>query len=213
MDKSSQSYRRMDRVIMNAFIEAALRIPFEKLTVNDITEAAMISRYTFYAHFHDKFEIAERLQDDIYGAFVEFMQEKIPFMNSPKSNKADSGQIISQTILEFSRKYTLQSQVLSGIHTETIDYVGKIKRYFISQYKKQLPNHKNVEMEALIYSNMVMAVSEYFETQKSFSTNGKTITSAYTYAFLYAFGIHDDDLMQKAYNELLKIVTIDSRLQ
>ena len=53
MDKTSAAYRRMDKTIINAFVELAQTMSFEKITVQKIVDAALISRYTFYTHFHD----------------------------------------------------------------------------------------------------------------------------------------------------------------
>lgn len=79
MQKNLQ-YRRTDRDIINAFVTLAAQKPFEELTVQDIMEEALVSRYTFYKHFKDKYEIAGRLQDEMMADFVEMrsqMQKKM----------------------------------------------------------------------------------------------------------------------------------------
>ena len=63
MDKSTAAYRRMDKIILNAFIEISQEMSFEHITVQKIADAALVSRYTFYTHFHDKYEVAERIQE------------------------------------------------------------------------------------------------------------------------------------------------------
>ena len=36
--------------------------PFEKITVQDILDETPVTRSTFYKHYHDKYEIAEKMQ-------------------------------------------------------------------------------------------------------------------------------------------------------
>ena len=47
---------------MNAFLSLLDSKAFEKITVSDIIDAAMVNRSTFYQHFPDKYAILERLQ-------------------------------------------------------------------------------------------------------------------------------------------------------
>lgn len=45
-----------------------LEVPFEKITVKEITDGAYVKRPTFYNHFRDKYEVIEYiLQRDIIG--------------------------------------------------------------------------------------------------------------------------------------------------
>lgn len=206
MDKNSQSYRRMDKLIMNAFIEITQKIPFEKLTVTDITEAAMISRYTFYVHFHDKYEVAERLLDECYHSFTEFMEERLPAIRRTDKSSVQQRQMTSQALIEFGEKYHAQSKVLLNIHTENIDFMKRIKQYFIDKYKKQLPDHENVELEAMIYANVIMAVSEYFNVTHTSLGDGQKISSSYIYALLYALGVHEEQKLKELYAYLLRFV-------
>ena len=60
MEKGLQ-YRRTDRAIMNAFIKLVNQGSFEKLTVQEILDEALVSRNNFYAHYRDKYDIAEQL--------------------------------------------------------------------------------------------------------------------------------------------------------
>lgn len=64
MDRSRQS-ARTDRDIESAVLRLMDRMPFEKITVNDIVEEAMINRSTFYLHFQDKYEVIERLETEM----------------------------------------------------------------------------------------------------------------------------------------------------
>ena len=62
----SSSFIRTDKAIMQAFINLLKEKSFEKITVQDILEQTPVTRATFYAHYHDKYEIAERMLEQFF---------------------------------------------------------------------------------------------------------------------------------------------------
>ena len=205
MDKNTPTYRRMDKVILNAFIEVSQEIPFESITVQKITDAALISRYTFYMHFHDKYEVAERIQDDLYQEFIHLIQKEIPAIDATKSTAPDYQQTLEVAIFEFYRKHAAQTQSIINIHTETIDFSGRLKTFLAQNYKSRFPNHENLDLEAMLYANMSMTLAEYYINNANSSITNKSMISSYIYTFLYAIGIHDEQLIQKEYNRFLQM--------
>lgn len=71
--KRVNQFERTDRDITNALLSVMERKSFEKITVQDILDEAMINRSTFYQHFTDKFAILERLQERYIGGITERM--------------------------------------------------------------------------------------------------------------------------------------------
>lgn len=205
MDKNTASYRRMDKVILTAFIELSAQMPFESITVQKIVEAALISRYTFYIHFHDKYEVAERIQDDLYQEFIRLIQQEIPAINAADAAVPDRQQMMDVAILEFYKKHAAQTQSIINIHTETIDFSGRIKTFLAENYKSNFPNHENLDLEARLYANMAMTLSEYYLSNANSLLSNKSRISSYIYTFLYAIGIHDEILIQKEYNRFMQM--------
>ena len=76
MEKGLQ-YRRTDRAIMNAFIKLVNQGSFEKLTVQEILDEALVSRNTFYAHYRDKYDIAEQLFKKYKEDFLRLLKNLI----------------------------------------------------------------------------------------------------------------------------------------
>lgn len=211
--KNSLTYRRVDKAIITAFIQLSDHIPFEKLTVQDILEEALISRYTFYSHFHDKYEVAERLQADMYQEFQVYMQERIPQIDACAMPTEAHHQLIDAAIIEFTRKHHAQMRAIKNIHTETIDYLRLIKNYFIENYRKNAPEHPNMELEAEIYANMATAVMEYFDSDTAIRPNISAPTmEAYINAALYAIGVHDEKRQKKARDYLTVLALTESQV-
>lgn len=209
MDKNTASYRRMDKVILNAFIELTAQMPFESITVQKIADTALISRYTFYAHFHDKYEVAERIQDDLYQEFIRLILQEIPAINAATPNRQ---QVMDVAILEFYQKHAARTQSIINIHTETIDFSGRIKTFLAENYKSRFPDHENLDLESKLYANMAMTLSEYYISNTNSLLNNKSRISSYIYTFLYAIGIHDESLIQKEYNRFMKMKYSDENI-
>lgn len=193
----------MDKAILNAFIEISQEIPFENITVQKIADTALVSRYTFYAHFHDKYEVAERIQDDLYQEFTQFIQKEIPSIDAIEAATTEHWRMMDMAILEFYRKHIAQTQSIINIHTETIDFSKRLKTFLAENYKSQFPEHENLGLESMLYANIAMTLSEYYINNMNAPCINKTITSSYIYAFLYAIGIHDKQLIQKEYNRFM----------
>ena len=69
--------RRTRHMLEHALEELLAKVPFEKISVGDIAEAATLNRATFYAHFVDKFDLLEsmaasRFQELLRGRGVTF---------------------------------------------------------------------------------------------------------------------------------------------
>jgi AcrR family transcriptional regulator len=63
-------FDRTTRDIIDAFMDLLDQKSFEKISVQDIIEKAMINRSTFYRHFQDKYAILEYLQDKYVRALT-----------------------------------------------------------------------------------------------------------------------------------------------
>lgn len=55
--------RRTRKMIGEAFVSLVLERGFEKVTVEEISARAMVNRATFYRHYRDKWDLAERTAD------------------------------------------------------------------------------------------------------------------------------------------------------
>lgn len=206
--KKSLQYRRVDKAIIHAFIQLASELPFEKITVQNILDEALVSRYTFYKHFHDKYEIAERIQDELYQEFLIFMQSKIPELDSKGMDAQEHHQLFDYEAAEFTKKNHTKLQAIKNIHTETIDFYRLMKAYFSDHYLECFPKHPDARLEAKIYANMVEAVIDYYiDYSQHFNSNvSETVMHSHIRACLYGIGIHDEKKMQKVQDYLSVLV-------
>ena len=57
--------KRTQRAIKDSFFKLVEEKGFEHISVKDITDGAMISRNTFYLHYADKYELLNKICDDL----------------------------------------------------------------------------------------------------------------------------------------------------
>lgn len=67
--------RRTHVLLRQAFIELLLAEGFEAITVQMLANRAMINRATFYRHYVDKFDLANRVYEEITHEYVTSTQQ------------------------------------------------------------------------------------------------------------------------------------------
>ncbi|MDY6367771.1 MAG: TetR/AcrR family transcriptional regulator [Clostridia bacterium] len=76
-EKEDLRVRRTKTLLSNAFIELMQTVPYNKICINDICDAAMVHRATFYNHFYDK--------DNLFNYILTSISEEL--YEKAKSNK------------------------------------------------------------------------------------------------------------------------------
>lgn len=56
---------RTHKMIKEAFFELMDSIGFDKITIQALTKKAMISRTTFYLHYQDKYDLLDKIENEI----------------------------------------------------------------------------------------------------------------------------------------------------
>lgn len=72
MKENDLRYIKTETAIMEAFFALLQDGEFDKITVKDITDRAMINRNTFYLHYKDKFDLI----NSILISFIEELSDK-----------------------------------------------------------------------------------------------------------------------------------------
>ena len=65
--------KRTRLFIINAFFDLIKEKGFDALTIGDLSERAMINRSTFYHHYKDKYDLAEKCLDERFNVLIRKM--------------------------------------------------------------------------------------------------------------------------------------------
>ena len=158
--KRTLQFERTHRDIEFAFVRLAGEKPFEKITVQNILEEAMINRSTFYQHFKDKYEIAEKLQEDTMSALMEVFGE-IRTVDKKEHDHID----------DLMRLYFIKNRgllrVLLRIKTEHVDIEQKWRDLFHEYYRRVQHESSagasgtSTDAEAMMCANIMVGFLRY----------------------------------------------------
>ena len=84
-------YKKKITKTQKKFEESLLKLmetkKFEAITVNDITELANFNRSTFYRHYFDKYELLEKIEDNILNDVLTYQSNIINNINKNEITK------------------------------------------------------------------------------------------------------------------------------
>lgn len=145
--------------IENAFISLLEKAPFEKITVKQILEEALISKGTFYAHYLDKYDLAEKIVDTALQEFRMGMKERLALLRSGEHDEL--GMSLQKTIQTILPRLIL----LKKIHTDRIDVDSSIKTIVNEEYLTFQQSLGRMEehsaLKAHIATNFVMGFVDW----------------------------------------------------
>lgn len=182
MQENTQ-FQRTDKAIKQALINLLKVKSFEKITVQDILDETPVTRSTFYKHFHDKYEIVERMQDEFFEAQMEL---RISAHKNP--------QHFHMNMITLSRQNNELLQALLKVHTENVDIRSALAKQSADYYLRT-SNSKTAEIEAEIFSQALTAFQLSYHASEIFSF--EHMHSLYINVFLKLLGIPDDEEARK----------------
>lgn len=140
-------YQRTDRAIQDAMIRLLREKSFEKLTVQDILDETPVTRATFYAHYHDKYEVVERMQE----RYVRLLRE-IPGQLSAM-DRARYPRLIKQSLLRHGELI----DALFKVRTDRVDIRAATAELHRERYLARRSGD-TAEAEAEIYAQTMTAL-------------------------------------------------------
>lgn len=144
MKKNSQCLRTR-KAITNALISLLKEKPFEKITVQDILDRTPVTRATFYSHFHDKYEIIEKLNE----YFFEICENTRTELKDASPSQVQG---IIQKSVQVNRDLV---ETLLKVRTSDIDLKQTIASELETIYLQSidpLHSHPGIHTEARIYA-------------------------------------------------------------
>lgn len=121
MDKHQKKYSNTDKKIHGAFLRLLARREFSEISVTAVCKTAGVNRSTFYSHYANTHELAEKIQSTIIGIFLDEMLEK--GVLSPKDLHKRRSTVTTEEqkatitgFLEFIKKYRVIYTVIIKNH-------------------------------------------------------------------------------------------------
>lgn len=179
-------FERTNQAIISAFVRLLEVKSFENITIQNILDETPISRSSFYAHFHDKYEIAEYLQDMIYEK-IDIYRHIFLEMNNLNDKKK-----LQEIFISF-RKYRPILIALLSIKTEKVDIIAKLSNSISEEYLENKEITPFVKAEADMYSAIMVQLMLYSLTNEvPYERLLEDLSKLQIKTFLSLFHLQDD---------------------
>lgn len=181
--QNNPQFVRTDKAITQALISLLKEKPFEKITVQDILDETPVTRSTFYKHYHDKYEIVEKMQEDFFSTQMEIR----------KAAHENPG-MLTQSMIKTSHQNREIMEALLKVHTENVDLrqalATQSEEYYLasstSPYRK---------VEAQIFAQAVTAFQLSPDNVEEFSF--EYMHDIFISVMLKLIGLSDDAELRK----------------
>ena len=194
MNRKNQ-FERTDRDITNALLAVMERKSFEKISVQDILDEALINRATFYLHFPDKYSVLERLQAKTLAGLT----DRVAALNTAGEKDLSA---VSQLLFDFLSENQAQMLRLLSIRVEGFDLQQQMRDFF-SAYLAQIDAPLS-GLERDLLSGMIMEFMVCFLKEKRDPREfPSAILDAWLNMSLYFFRVNQ---MPEAREKLLGLI-------
>lgn len=143
---------KTDQCIEAAFLRVLCEKPYRAITVQDILDAAMINRSTFYRHYASKNALAEAMVGAFRQAYECFLTEHFNL-----SNRENLAEFLNKFLaFIYSQKYKILA--LWQIKTGYIDLETDMYELIKTQYVAHATRHQrpgNLPYQGHIYASLV----------------------------------------------------------
>lgn len=181
--QENPQFLRTDKAIKQALITLLRTKPFEKITVQDILDETPVTRSTFYKHYHDKYEIVERMQEEYFATQMEL---RITAHKNP--------QLYTPAVINQGKLNRELLEALLKVHTENVDIRKALSQQSFDYYLNT-SNTSTATIEAEIFSQAITAFQLSFPSTEDFSF--EYMHRLFINVFLKLLGLSDDEELRK----------------
>ncbi|WP_051577888.1 TetR/AcrR family transcriptional regulator [Sporolactobacillus terrae] len=122
--------------IEDIFVELTLTEGFSRVTVSEIANKAQINRKTFYAHYLDKYDLAQKLAVQVLKRYKLLLDQRLIGTNIRLNSLIDSFLKKKENVRLLKALFT--------IHTEEFDFEEEFSKLLVSQFEKARKSNRSI---------------------------------------------------------------------
>lgn len=145
MDNKNRNYKRIDKLIVDTFIELCKNKKMEDITVALLCDKADINRTTFYNHYEGIWEIVNNIENEIISkidrvlkdfSYYEFIKDPYPTL-SKLNNIINEKPDFYKKLYQLSYSHFFIDKLKEIFHTKILESPN-IPKAFVSSTKGQI---------------------------------------------------------------------------
>lgn len=130
--------KKTKQLIQRAFLQLLKEKPFDSITVGDIAKTASINRGTFYLHYLDKYDLLDKIEQQLFEAIGDHIDKLQANYNATQTFEKDQEQLASSLFSAILQQAPLLKIFLShhgraGFHYRFRDAITEKVRVNIEQ--------------------------------------------------------------------------------
>lgn len=143
--------KRTQKAIKDAFFDLVEEKGFEHICVKDITDKAMISRNTFYLHYADKYELLNKMCDDLMRTLFFRVAKQLRRVQKQEFTVESTASIIKYGMLAVDQDKKQYYILFSGSSAETLTQkITQVSRRFLDFIKDDIDGISDYSMEYIV---------------------------------------------------------------
>ena len=144
---------RSQRALLNAFLEMRAGIPLEKISVTALCEKADVNKSTFYAYYHDVYELSEEMQKEV----IDRIASTLPLHESMH----DLTRFTKEILLSYEANKTMIQTLFSGSQSW---YLPKlVMEKVMSYYQKENTGWSDAKLRTIVTYKIYGAYYAFIE--------------------------------------------------
>ncbi|KRL86805.1 TetR/AcrR family transcriptional regulator [Lacticaseibacillus pantheris] len=162
--------QRTNRLIQAAFVKLVNRSGFDTLTVTQIAATALINRQTFYRHYTDKFDLAERLASEAITGFDRAVSERLRIAADPRHDQEQVLRVVSDIMSTYVAERIDLLTALMTLRGDPLDFRDRLQRQIEHRYRQYFadstPDQEDLEIQASLFASVALGTLDFILAHK-----------------------------------------------
>ncbi len=129
-------FERTEEMLQSHFIKLLAEIPFEQISVSKLAKASKIDRTTFYAHYENTYQLAERLIDGHVTMIESVIKKSIT--KKRNTSEFDSYDYFNDALVSYLMTNHSEIQQLRQLNFGINSFDAKLRNLFNTTYSQIL---------------------------------------------------------------------------
>lgn len=138
--KEDKRILKTKKLIRDTFFKLLEEKDFEKITIAEIADRAIISKGTFYYHYEDKYDFVQKLVDDIIREYKRFMAKRI------KGLEVLSKDDVSEMFLYMTTRLLPEYNIMKKIHVPGLDFREKLETLMADEIENIIEQRNDLHL-------------------------------------------------------------------
>lgn len=139
-NKEDKRILKTKQLIKNTFSKLLDEKEFEKITISEIANNAMISKGTFYYHYEDKYDFVQKLIDEMIEEYKEHMIKRL------NKEYIKSDEYVSELLIFMNTKLFPEFSLIKKINIPGLNFRERVETLMANEIKEIIKKNTDLHI-------------------------------------------------------------------